>query len=211
MHDDRTPTTQREPDDQEDEITLPAVPKAKWGENRPGEMRCRHPGRQTVITEDKITMICDLIRTGCYNWVAAAKVGIGGTTFSRWVARGKYQRLQLDKATAEGTTHTVPDADVLFLKFYDELEQARASARYDCEIEVKKSNPLAWLRFGPGRERPGEPGWTDSSKVEITGKDGEAFNPGTAPVPIDPKKLTNSELADLRRLLEKAQPDESAD
>ena len=38
------------------------------------------------------------------------------------------------------------------------------------KAEVRRDNPLAWLRYGPGRERPGEPGWTESR--EILGQDG---------------------------------------
>lgn len=30
---------------------------------------------------------------------------------------------------------------------------------------MARTNPLAWLRYGPGRERAGEPGWTESREV----------------------------------------------
>jgi hypothetical protein len=91
--------------------------------------------------------------------------------------------------------------------FYREVTRARARARFAAETEVKKENPLAWLRYGPGRERPGEEGWTDSNKVELTGKDGAPL-PGSALV-IDTGKLSDKELDELERLLAKAQPDGS--
>jgi hypothetical protein len=30
---------------------------------------------------------------------------------------------------------------------------------------VKRTQPLAWLKSGPGRDRPGEPGWTERHEV----------------------------------------------
>src|SRR5262249_19759838 len=36
----------------------------------------------------------------------------------------------------------------------------------------RAAEPLAWLRMGPGRDRPGEPGWTDAPPTEATGSGG---------------------------------------
>ena len=33
-------------------------------------------------------------------------------------------------------------------------------------IEVRKAQPLAYLPYGPGREKPGRPGWTESQEIE---------------------------------------------
>ena len=46
------------------------------------------------------------------------------------------------------------------------MRQARSEARIVAKIEVRKMNPFHWLRYGPGRERSGEPGWTDSIEVQ---------------------------------------------
>ena len=50
----------------------------------------------------------------------------------------------------------------IYSDFHEEVRQARAQSRVAAEAEVRRDNPLAWLRFGPGRQRPGEPGWTES-------------------------------------------------
>ena len=62
-----------------------------------------------------------------------------------------------------------PDGGIYF-DFHEEVRQARAQSRVAAEAEVRRDNPLAWLRYGPGRQRPGEPGWTESR--ELLGQDG---------------------------------------
>lgn len=48
--------------------------------------------------------------------------------------------------------------------------QARAEARGRAEQCVWKGSPLSYLKMRSGRERPGRPGWTDST--EVTGPGG---------------------------------------
>ena len=52
---------------------------------------------------------------------------------------------------------------------------ARAQARAQREAAVAQQNPLAWLRMGPGRERPGEPGWTDAQRTELNASEGRSL------------------------------------
>ena len=55
------------------------------------------------------------------------------------------------------------------LSLHDALPIARAQARAAAEIEVRRDNPAFWLRVGPGRSRPGAPGWTDRQEIAIEG------------------------------------------
>jgi hypothetical protein len=103
-----------------------------------------HPGRPVGLMLDpegrhKIT---SYIRAGSFDWVAARAVGIPPQTFYNWMDRG-----------AKGESQ--------FTQFFEEVQNARAEARLAREVEVARTIPLAWLRMGPGRDRPGEPGWTD--------------------------------------------------
>lgn len=82
------------------------------------------------------------IRAGSFDWVAARAAGISAATFYNWMRRGEA-------------------GEPVFAEFFDDVQQARAEARLATEVEVKVKEPLAWLRYGPGRDRPGEPGWTD--------------------------------------------------
>jgi len=107
-------------------------------------------GRRTKLTPEVQKSIVKLIRGGAYDYQAARASGIDDSTFRRWMRAGE-------------------NGNSKYRPFCAEVRQARAAARTAAEIEVCKDNPLAWLRYGPGRERPGEPGWTESSKVEVTG------------------------------------------
>ena len=61
-----------------------------------------------------------------------------------------------------------------FRQFRQDVRAATAEARATAEAEVRRIDPFRWLRYGPGRERPGEPGWTESTQVnaQVSGPDG---------------------------------------
>jgi hypothetical protein len=60
-----------------------------------------------------------------------------------------------------------------FREFREKVLRAGAEARAVAEAEVYKTDKVAWLRLGPGRERPGEPGWTESQHVTMSGDPNE--------------------------------------
>jgi hypothetical protein len=62
----------------------------------------------------------------------------------------------------------VPAVDQPCVVFFAEVRQARAQARQVAEARVFAESPFNWLRYGPGRERDQEPGWTESSQVDMT-------------------------------------------
>ena len=101
--------------------------------------------RPTKLTAEVHRAIVELIRSGAFDRVAAEAARIHESTFGRWMEHGR-------------------KGQIPYRDFYDDVVHARAQARAVAEIEIKRDNPLAWLRYGPGRERPGRPGWTDSVK-----------------------------------------------
>jgi hypothetical protein len=105
------------------------------------------------ISEEAIKLLIGYIRQGAYPYVAAKAVGIPSSTWFRWMDWGK-------KGGKER---------VIYRELWEKVEQAHAEARVLAEATVRKDNPFNWLRYGPGRERPGEPGWTESH--EISGPD----------------------------------------
>lgn len=109
-------------------------------------------GRTPKLTPEVQDLIVAYIRAGSYEHVAAEAAGVGRSTFYRWMDRGRKAR--------SGIYHDFAVA----------VREARAQARASAEIEVRKTDPFKWLRFGPGRERPGDPGWTEST--QLTGADG---------------------------------------
>jgi hypothetical protein len=86
--------------------------------------------------------IVESIRGGSFDWVAARANGIPARTFYHWMERGE-------------------SGEAEFAEFWQAVQTARAESRLAAEQDVKRKEPLAWLMKGPGRDRPGEPGWTD--------------------------------------------------
>lgn len=107
-------------------------------------------GRRTKLTPEVHTGIVAYIRGGAFDYIAAEAMGIGQRTFYRWMELG------------EGGNRT-------YRQFWQDVRQARAQARVAAEVEVRKADPFKWLRYGPGREREGEPGWTETSQQEHSG------------------------------------------
>lgn len=137
-----------------------------------------------LFTPEITREILDSVRAGTYLHVACRAVGISKSTLGLWLTR--------------------PEPE--FQAFAAQLDQAAADARRDAEMRVKAENPLAWLMKGPGRERPGDPGWADASKVELTGQNGGPV--AIAPVlGYDLKKLADEDFDHLDRITTKALPE----
>lgn len=106
-------------------------------------------GRKTLLTPEVQAKVVAYIRQGAYEWVAAQAAGIGRRTFYHWMESGeKY-----------------PNSP--YRQFWHEVTQAHAEARVLAETEVRKTNPVAWLRYGPGREKKDQPGWTESHEITL--------------------------------------------
>ncbi len=109
-------------------------------------------GRRSKLTPEVHNQIVTAIRAGAFDWVAAEAAGISKATYYRWLQRGE--------AARRGP----------YREFWVDVRQARAQARVAAETEVRRDNPLAWLRRGPGRTRRGEPGWTEGEEWEEPGR-----------------------------------------
>ena len=110
--------------------------------------------RPTLLTPERHKSIVAAIRAGSYDWIAAEANGIDRQTFKLWMRKGQRQKREP------------------YLSFVKDVKTARAQARLSAEIEVRKDQPFNWLRFGPGRERDGEEGWTESSEIRHSGSVG---------------------------------------
>ena len=130
------------------------VSPAEPGEQPPTETLApqvpeKHPGGRPLklIDDPEIEQrLLSYIRAGGYDWVSAEAAGISHRTFIRWMQQG-------NEDDAAGL-------DTVFCQFWRKVRHAHAEARLAREVEVAQDEPLAWLMKGPGRERPGEPGWS---------------------------------------------------
>lgn len=98
------------------------------------------------LTPEQEGRLVSLIRRGCYPLVAAESVGVPRRQFIDWLKRGRDQK--------RGRCRQ------LWVKVCEAQGQARALA----EISVYDDDRKFWLRYGPGKERPGMPGWGTVSR-----------------------------------------------
>lgn len=132
--------------------------------------------------------ICRYVKAGAFQWVAAVASGVSKAKFAEWMSG-----------------ETIEERE-----FQIKVQEAAAQARVRAEVIIADKKPLAWLLRGPGRERPGEPGWT--SQMAVTGaKGGPLEQVITAAQPEeDYTKLTPDEMRTLRALRDKVRAREPA-
>jgi hypothetical protein len=101
------------------------------------------------LTPERETEILAYIRAGAYPHVAAAAAGVPETTWNTWkersTRRGQYQA------------------------FFTKIKQASAQARVMAEIDARKEDVRFWLKNGPGKEQPDNPGWAAMVRPLLTG------------------------------------------
>jgi hypothetical protein len=114
-------------------------------------------GRRPILTRQLQERICQLIRAGTYDYVAAEAAGISRQTFFDWLRRGEGRS---ERGTAPA-----------HVKFVAAVRLAQAEARASAEVTVRKMDPKWWLSR-MHRDRTGTPGWTDKQQLEHTGEGG---------------------------------------
>lgn len=90
--------------------------------------------------------ICAFTRQGAYPHVAAQAVGLPLATYDKWMSIG---------ASKTRSIHGIFRLAVL---------EAQSQARLAAEQALFTDDPVAWLKAGPGKERPDNPGWSTSAK-----------------------------------------------
>jgi len=111
-------------------------------------------GRRGLISAELIDIIAGHVLAGAFLGVAAEASGISARTLFAWLEIGREVEDELRPA----------DGFELHVELVGRLRAAHANARMTAETKVHDEDPLAWLRFGPGRERPDAPGWTSPAR-----------------------------------------------
>lgn len=143
---------------------------------------------RTRLNPEVTAIICSLIRQGAFMHVAAMAAGIPPSVFYQWMRR------------------TEPH----YREFQAAVNQARGEARAGAEISVAKTKPEVWLTRGPGRDKPGDEGWSSGSESTVNVK-GRIEHAHTVKR-YDLRKLTDAELEQLdgisaRALLTEGEPE----
>jgi hypothetical protein len=94
------------------------------------------------LTDELARGILAGIRAGGFPHVAAAAYGVELALWERWLRRGRRKH-----------------AREPYRSFVRKVEEAQGQARLRAEIAVLEKDIRAWLKHGPGRDRPGRPGW----------------------------------------------------
>ena len=123
-------------------------------------------GRPTMLKAGIVQTVVKHIRRWTFDWVAAERAGIDPRTFRRWMKRG-----------SEGVAP--------YEGFAWAVRKARSEARSDVEEEVKKRHPLSWLRMGPGKDKPGEPGWSQPVAAVVVDAEWEEIGEEDDPAVLD--------------------------
>src|ERR1700678_4070987 len=95
------------------------------------------------LTPELEAKIVASIRAGGYPVVAAQAWGVSKELFERWLARGRRK-----------------NAREPYRRFARNVDQALGQARLRAEMDAYKDDPKSWLKHGPGKELPGQPGWS---------------------------------------------------
>ena len=104
--------------------------------------RLRHP-----FSWEKANAILSYIEGGGFAHVAAQAAGVPQEVFQRWLERGSGKKAREPYRT-----------------FSEKVAKSLALARLDSELDVRKGDPRSWLKCGPGKEAPGNPGWSRATK-----------------------------------------------
>jgi len=129
-------------------------------EKKNGFFTVHLPGRKpkvVTLMRDELAwgQLLMLIRQGVFDHTAAQAIGVGSSTWYRWMAQGERDHNLGDH------THV--------REFWEKVSAARAQARVTKELQVGQMDPRFWLRNGPGKTKRNNPGWTDN--IAVVGDD----------------------------------------
>jgi hypothetical protein len=99
--------------------------------------------RTIRLTPELSTDIIAFIRAGAFPLVAAEAAGVPSAHFQKWIEIGEKGR-----------------ARAPYRSLAREVRKAAATARILQERAVYQKDAKYWLAHGPGKETPGNPGWT---------------------------------------------------
>src|SRR5437660_9962673 len=114
-----------------------------WGESPLSSRGMIMSKRTTRLTPELSTDIISFIRAGAFPLVAAEAAGVPSAHFQTW----------MDMGQRRGGREP-------YRSLAREVRKAAATARILQERAVYEKDAKYWLAHGPGKETPGNPGWT---------------------------------------------------
>lgn len=117
----------------------PKPTKKKVRKKRAGANPLGKPSTLTKLTPEEYGQLLTYIRAGAFDYIAAEAVGLSHRTFLLYMEKGRLG------VREEGGPN--------YPQFYHDVTKAKSQARMLCESRVAKDNPLAWLRYGGGKQK----------------------------------------------------------
>ena len=131
----------------------------------------KNAGRKTALLQPNLEQtLLDYIRIGTPIRNAVVAAGITETSFYSWINRGmaERERLKLVKGAKENST------EVVFLKFLEQVERAKAEAvAKKVAVIAKSGNDGDWRAAAWWLERQLPEEFGKNDKLEIGGNNGE--------------------------------------
>lgn len=115
------------------------------------------PRKGFALTPEVGKTICAFITAGGFPHVAAEAAGIPREVFEEW--------LQLGRPIGSGGKRRKPHPT--YTPFWTRVMTATATARLRAEMSALSDDPVAWLRNGPGKDKPNDPGWSVGIKPVV--------------------------------------------
>lgn len=140
------------------------TPEPEW---QPSPISGR--GRPCLLSPEVMRSIAENVSMGAYFNVAVRAAGIAIRTAQTWRKKGD-EFLNLIEA---GRQDEISIDDFKYVQFAQAIMQAEGVARLKAEQIVYAGDPRFWLRVGPGRDKPDDPGW--SERVEHSGPGGKGI------------------------------------
>jgi hypothetical protein len=114
------------------------------------------PRKGFVLTSQVEREIAAFIAAGGFPHVAAEAAGIPREVFEAWLELGSpVGRKKGWKPHRQ------------YVPFWTAVMKARATARLRAEMAALSDDPIAWLRNGPGKDKPNDPGWSVGIKPVV--------------------------------------------
>jgi hypothetical protein len=108
------------------------------------------------LTSEITAKITAFIRAGGFPHVAAEAAGVPRETFEKWLFIGN------PTGRKKGWK-----PHKLYTPFWLAIMEAKATARLTAEIQALKNDPVAWLKSGPGKDQPNNPGWSSVTRPVV--------------------------------------------
>lgn len=109
-----------------------------------------------TLTPELKSTVCAFIVAGAFPHVACEAAGVPWEVFERWLTIGS--PINRKRGWKPHKSYT---------PLWCAVMQAKAQARLRAEMAALSDDPVAWLKSGPGKDKPNNPGWSSTIRPQL--------------------------------------------